>query len=436
MTAVARAGVRAYVEWGETATGILSIAEDDADTAAGTIAVNDADVAAGVISAGDWPATFGGPYDDVSSRLRRVTVTRGRNDRLDEILGGSGTIDLRDPTGIFNPSNPSSPLAGEIEERLHPAIVTWVYLGVELPWFAGWVRHVGWEPQGRKGIAQLELVDLFYWLERAWPTIAATGPTTTGAAIGLILDAIVWTEPGRRSLDEGDAIPDFSADGSKTALTLIGELLEAELGVFYISAAGVATYESRHARATRPTSATISDRMTRLVGAVDFDAVRNRVTVERSQNGYVAEALDAGSRAPGQIGPADLPPLVTPYLETDSQADGLAEYLLSLVLDPKPPLRELALDNRDADLLEQIVTRELIDRVAIQEGAGGTDGDFHIDRMTVSVVADTRRRISASWLLSRSSASSPLLIAVDDADVVGGTIAVDDDDVAAGVIAY
>ena len=93
----------------------------------------------------------------------------------------------------------------------------------------------------------------------ARPIIAATGPTTTGAAIGIILDSVGWTEPGMRSLDVGDAIPDFSADGTKTALELIEELLVAERGILFVNGSGVVVYRSRNARASQASLATISD---------------------------------------------------------------------------------------------------------------------------------------------------------------------------------
>lgn len=437
MTSVAKAAIKAEIEWASSAAGILTVAVDDADVTGGVIAANDADLAAGVIPTGDWTATFGGVYDNVSARVRRASVSRGRNSRLDEMSAGSGTLDLRDHTGIFNPANPTSPLAGAIESRLHPARLTWIVGGIETPLFSGWARHIAWEPTGRRGVAQIELVDLFYWIEGSFPTIVATGPTTTGAAIGLLLDAISWLEPEARSLDVGDSIPDFVADGSRSALSLIGELLEAERGVFYISAGGVATYEDRHARASRSSSGTIADRMSRIVGSVDFDLVYNRVLVERTQTSYVAEAIDSASRSPATgVGPSDLPKITTPYLESDAQAENLADWILPIVVSPKPPIRSLRIDHRDADLLTQIVTRELVDRVTIQEGEGGTDGDYHVERMEIRIEAQPVRKISADWLLSQASVAPYLLIAASDADAMSGSVAVDDADVAAGVIVY
>jgi len=44
-------------------------------------------------------------YDDISSKLERIVVKRGRNDNLTTMLAGEATVDVRDPDGIFNPDN-------------------------------------------------------------------------------------------------------------------------------------------------------------------------------------------------------------------------------------------------------------------------------------------------------------------------------------------
>lgn len=274
--------------------------------------------------------------------------------------------------------------------------------------FYGWTRRFKWEPEGRKGITRVECVDLFYWLKRVKPIIAATGPTTTGAAIGLVLDAAGLTDPALRDLNVGDNIPDFTADGTKDALTLIGELLQAERGVFYAAGNGTATYRSRLARLSMDSVATITDRMTLLGPGVDFESVYTRVTVKRTQNSYTAVA-ESDATTIQRLGHVDLPTIETSYLNSNAEADALAAGILAQVETPRPPVYRYRIDNRDAGLQEQLLARELVDRITTSESVGGTSGDYHIDRMEHTLeTSGGRRRHTVNWLLSKAGAADAL----------------------------
>lgn len=400
MATVARDTINGWVSWGAWNVGLLSF---DHSLFGG----------ADVFGVSPLDATFGGPYDDISSKLERIVIKRGRNDNLTTMLQGEADVDFRDPTGIFNVDNAASPLYGQLEDRLHPIKLQSTFAGV-FPRFYGWGDKFTWEPQGRRGIVRLHCVDLFYWLQRATPVIASTGPTTTGAAIGLILDAIGATDAAMRDLDVGDTIPDFSANGvgaiaTGNGLELIAGLLEAERGAFFVAGTGKATYRSRLSRLTKTSSATITDRMYAGSPGVDFNQSQTRVTVTRTQTGYKAVAVvDAATI--GKRGYVDAPEISTPYLLSDSQADGLAAWVLSQVKQPRPPMYDLTIDNREAALLTQILTRELIDRITVNATRGGTVGDFHIDSITETIdFSGNKSDHSVQWLLSRASAVKPIL---------------------------
>lgn len=436
MTSVSRATLEVYVEWGSFAAGSLAIATNDADATVGSIATDDADIAAGVLQADDWTASFAGAYDNVSARVATATIERGRDDLFTEMLAGTANLSLRDPDGIFNHANALSPLYGLIDDRLHPVLIKLTRAGVTRARFYGLTRRVTWQPTGRKGTASIECVDLFYYLQRARPVIAATGATTTGAAIALILNAIQWIDPSARVLATGDPIPDFSADGSRTALELIGELLEAERGVFYVDGTGRAIYEDRYARELRPVETTIVDRMTHLAPEVDFDLIRNRVRVTRLDAAgveiYTAEAVDADSVS--RFGYSDFPEIQTTYLASNAAADALAAGILPLVVLPSSPIREFTVDGRDPDLLDAILDLDLLDRFQLQELEGGTVAGVHVERFKITVTGGGR--VAGEYLLSPASDFGLLLIATDDADVTSGSIATDDADVAAGTLVY
>lgn len=345
---------------------------------------------------------FTGPNDDISSLFDQAHVFRGRGTGRDIVRAGSCTITLRDPDGLCNPENPSSPLYGELEDRLHPIRLRGKYAGTSYGIFYGWIRRSIWQPQRRRGTSELECVDLFWWLDRANPVIASTGPTTTGAAIGLILDSVGWVDPLARALDTGDAIPDFSADGSKTALQMIGDLLEAERGAFYINGQGVATYRSRLSRLTMSSLATLTNTMRDLGPGVDFEEVDSRVRVRRTQTTYLAEAVDDEARR--KVGYSDYD-FETSYLQSDTQADDLAHWLVAQLKLPRQPIYQLTIDNREPALLTQILARDLVDRITVNAVRGSIGGDFHIDQIDETI---TQQGHSAQWLVSRAGVGSPI----------------------------
>lgn len=351
---------------------------------------------------------FTGPNDDLSQFFAGGNVIRGRNNTRDVIYQGGANLDVRDRAGLLNPENAASPLYGQLEDRLHPIRLRGMVAGITYGIFYGWIRRSAWQPNGRKGTARLECVDLFWWLERASPIIAATSPTTTGAAIGKILDSIDWIDPSSRSLDTGDAIPGFSADGTKTGLQLIQELLEAERGAFYIDGDGVATYRDRVARVTMTSAATLIDTMTNLSPGVDFESVRSRVTVKRSQNGYTATATDDPARR--KVGLAD-ETIETPYLSSDTNAEDLAAFMLTQLKTPREPVYDMTIDNRTSDLLTQLLARDLVDRITVAGDRADVAGDYHIDQIEHAINGDTGRH-TCKWLLSRETTFHPFLFDV------------------------
>src|SRR4051812_5988184 len=73
------------------------------------------------LGASAWDQTFGGTYDDITSPgdgtvVTRVSINRGRDDPLAEMVEGQLTAIVRDPIGKFNRKNTSSVLFGKLNE--------------------------------------------------------------------------------------------------------------------------------------------------------------------------------------------------------------------------------------------------------------------------------------------------------------------------------
>jgi hypothetical protein len=349
-------------------------------------------------------------YDDVTPDVKTISIQRGRTSDMGPQAAGVCTLTLKDSTGKYNPANASSPLYGNLVP-MRRVRVSATLNGTTYRRFNGFIRRIEPNITPTSKEAVIECVDLMIWLDRAKPVIAATGPTTTGAAIGLLLDAIGWTETAYRDLDVGDPIPDFEADGSKTALQLINALLDTERGRFYVSGAGIATYEDRYApyRAPRTSAqSTVSGGMSAAMPSVDLDAIINRATVTRDETDADAQvATDAASIY--QYGLGDGPSITTGYLPDDAQAYRLAEYIVWLGKDPREAVRAVSLVNRDDATLAAMLARDLGDRVSIGETLAGTSLDGHIESIDEQIrAAGTEHRVT--WRVSKRVTPEPFII--------------------------
>jgi hypothetical protein len=388
---------------------------------------------------------FGGPYDDITNRsdnhvrVEQVTWTRGRSDDLAEQNALSCTITGRDPTGMMNIHNSNSPLNqgslvnGDLRP-LRPVRITGTFLGSSHPMILGLLRSFEYEPQGRTGTFQLEVTDLFVMLDTprkdqpnagVAPIIAYTTGITTGAAIGLVLDYIGWTDPNLRRLDAGDILPFFEAIGDKTALALIQELVQASLGLFYIAPDGAAVYVARNNRFARPVQAGFTNTMKAVGSGSSVDTIKNKWTVTRQirqgpgqyTDGVPQVASDfASANTYGERGDT----FSSPYILTDALALQIAQQLLATTKDPLNPVWRLDVENRDSYLLSSMFAVDLIDRVSVSEAETNTFGTFFVESIQGSIDI-TGHKHKVSYILSDRSAVAgatlnPFILGTDTLD--------------------
>jgi hypothetical protein len=267
----------------------------------------------------------------------------------------------------------------------------------------------------------------------------ATESTTTGAFIGRLLDAIDFNDPTLRrggitstgtrntTLDTGDTITVSSPTGDRSALQLIEELLEAERGVFYISGGGIATYEERDSRAHRTSSAaTITDAAVKSNPGFQLDKLVNRQTVSRKDpatgNDTGTPQTASNDVSIGLFGVSSGSSISSQYLPTDGQALALASYIVNLRSDFETPV-VVELDGGDATALTQQLTRELQDRVTVNDTVAGTSGDYIIEAVEHEITDGGNRFITrftlskygtAAILFAADAASSPMTFAPPD----------------------
>jgi hypothetical protein len=357
----------------------------------------------------------GSTWESLGDDPQEITIERGRDDELSATQMGRCTVRLHDHTGKYAAENSASPLYPYLRP-MKGVRVTATYLGVDYLLFRGFLSRCETNPDYGTQEATLEAVDLFYKLGQVLITSGPATDTSVGSVIGTILDAIGWTDPALRDLDAGDSLPYFHADGTASGLDLIGRMLEVERGQFYISRAGVATYESRHARLTGAravSQATVSASLAAVTPGIDVALIRNRATVTRA-GGVPQTHTDATSAT--EFGTADFPAIESAYLRDDNQALSLAAYLVSTRKDPIPTARRLRLVSDVADARLPMLERDLGDRITAVNALTGISGDFHIESIR-HVASTSDMRLTTTWGLTKRPAANPFIVG---ASLVGG----------------
>lgn len=249
--------------------------------------------------------------------------------------------------------------------------------------------------------------------------------TTTGARIGQLLDGIDFNDPDfrqggwttsntrRATLDTGDSITAPNAEGDKSSLALVQELLEAERGTFYVSKDGKATYEERASRARRTTSlVTITTAALRSEPGFEFDSLINRQKVTR-------EVITSGAGTTPNV-TSTVPPDATPqvaqnavsvktfgvqdgsditsvYLGSDAAALSLAQFIVNIRSSFAAPV-VVEMDGGDRGTTLQMMALELQDRVTVSDTVAGTSGDYVIEGIEIEVSEGGNRYVTTFTL--------------------------------------
>lgn len=353
---------------------------------------------------------IGGFWTSLGADPQAIAIARGRDDDLAFAQAGTCTIRLHDHTGKYSAVNAASSLYPSLRPRL-PVRVQATYLGVTYGLFSGYLDRCETDPDYGVQQATMQLTDLFARLGTVKPVIASLGMTTTGAAIGAILDNLSPLPALPRDLDTGDALPDFAADGTATGLALIEGLLATARGVFFVNGSGVAVYDNRHARwqgARASSQATIAGTMRAVAPGTDIATIRNTATVTRT-GGAAQTYADSASAA--EFDPLPYAALTSPYLASDNQARSLASYLVQQRKHPTPTARRVRLLADEPSVRVPLLARDLGDRVTVTNALTGLGGDYHIEKLTHTIDVATMRH-TCDWTLSKRPATGPFLIGI------------------------
>lgn len=388
------------VAWSGQLTGVFTI---------GTSTIDGTDVIAG---------DFGNNvFDDITADVKTLECSRGRANDMSTVQQGRAVLRLTDNTGKYNPENSGSSLDGYLVP-MRPIRIRETYNGTTYGLFYGYIAAIRHDPSPNAKESVIEAVDFFEWLSLAKVTISTLTNKTVDYIIGQILDTVGWTDPAMRSLAASqDVVPSFSADGSTAALTLIEDLLSTERGMFFMDGNGVATFLNRNTQYATGSPDTIFGQASlgSLQTSVEKDRIINGQTVTRV-GGTAQTATDATSRK--NYGYRDGNAIRSSYIGSDSQANSLASWIVSMNKDPRSPAREVLLRATDSETLIQMLTREIGDLVTITETPGGTSFDGRIQSIAHKIAQGTHE---TRFIINKVTISAFQIgfSTIDGTDVIG-----------------
>lgn len=325
---------------------------------------------------------------DVTDKVRRVSISRGRSRELDRYSTGQATVVLDNRDRDFDPTNTASPFAGQILPRKA------VQISVDgFPAIVGNVQDWGftYELSG-DATSSVSVVDGFAILSRQSVDNIAVVEESSDDRVNAILTQVAWptarrnVEPGVTTLAAGTA--------TSNALTYLQEIETCEAGDFFISQSGLATFKARQS----VTSSGYDD-------AVGYDAdigytsalptvTSDLIFTDEADDGtsrfvpYVSLGLELGTdllfnQADLTLGSATITAQdaasQTTYgaavlssnvslLSTTAQGTALAEYLVAKYAQPVTRLTDISVElaGLPTGILSKLLTLDLGDVVKVR----------------------------------------------------------------------
>jgi hypothetical protein len=131
----------------------------------------------------------------VTSRVRSLSISRGKNRDLDRFNSGSLSVEFNNTDRAFDPLYTASPFAGNIVPRRDVRVLadgTAQYVGKVTDW------NLGYDPSGQS-IAELQASDAFTFLAQQVLTPGTASVQSSGARVSAVLDmeSVDWPTADR-----------------------------------------------------------------------------------------------------------------------------------------------------------------------------------------------------------------------------------------------
>ena len=297
------------------------------------------DPIAGVIGSTEF--TIGGvSFEDITDRVRSVSIGRGKNRDLDRFNAGVLSVELNNEDRAFDPLYTSSPFAGNIVPRrdirvLSPGSAV-QYVGKITDW------NFSFEPNGRQ-LASLQAADGLTFFAQQDLTPGTAIAQLTGARVNAVLSqASVDWPVADRDIDAGNSqLGTDVFDGN--VLAYLQKVEQSEGGLFFIDKLGRVAFRDRLTTPTVDNVTVFADDGSGIPfapAALDYgtEQLHNQVTVTSPSSTAVAN--DALSQTRYGIAAISVDTLI----DDADTVEGLAELLLSRFKEPQLRFQQIRVD--------------------------------------------------------------------------------------------
>jgi hypothetical protein len=301
------------------------------------------DPVAGVIGSTEF--VIGGvSFEDVTSRVRSITIARGKNRDLDRFNAGTLNVEFNNTDRAFDPLFASSPFAGNIVPRRDVRVLadgTAQYVGKVTDW------NLGYDPAGQS-IAELQAADGLTFLAQQVLTAGTATVQSSGDRVNAVLSmpSVDWPL-SERNIDTGAST--LGADVfDDNALTYLQKVELSEGGLLFIDKQGRVAFKDRLSTPTTDNVTLFADDGTGIPFApalVEYgtEELYNQITV--SSNAGTATSNNALSQTRYGILDRDVQTL----LSTLTQVEDYADFLVGRYGEPDYRFARLAIDMSNLD---------------------------------------------------------------------------------------
>ena len=296
------------------------------------------DPVAGLIGSTEF--TIGGvSFEDVTSRVRSISISRGKNRDLDRFNAGTLNVEFNNTDRAFDPLFTASPFAGNIVPRRDVRVLadgTAQYVGKVTDW------NLGYDPSGQS-VAELQASDGLTFLAQQALTAGTATVQSSGDRVTAVLNmpSVDWPV-SERNIDTGAST--LGADVFEgNALTYLQQVELSEGGLLFIDKQGRVAFKDRLSTPTTDNVTVFADDGTGIPFApalVEYgtEELYNQITV--SSNAGTATSNNALSQTRYGILDRDVQTL----LSTLTQVEDYADFLVGRYGEPDYRFARLTVD--------------------------------------------------------------------------------------------
>ena len=296
------------------------------------------DPVAGLIGSTEF--TIGGvTFEDVTSRVRSISIARGKNRDLDRFNAGTLSVEFNNTDRAFDPLFAASPFAGNIVPRRDVRVLadgTAQYVGKITDW------NLGYDVSGQS-VAELQASDGLTFLAQQVLTAGTATVQSSGDRVTAVLNMPTVDWPvSERNIDTGAST--LGADVFEgNALTYLQQVELSEGGLLFIDKQGRVAFKDRLSTPTTDNVTVFADDGTGIPFApalVEYgtEELYNQITV--SSNAGTATSNNALSQTRYGILDRDVQTL----LSTLTQVEDYADFLVGRYGEPDYRFARLTVD--------------------------------------------------------------------------------------------